>query len=143
MTPLHRASWNGHNECVRALLQEGADVKIPVKDQEGRTALVLAYEKWDLGHQSAYEDPIFQLIEKDPLAAKGDTELLSLCAAHGSLRIIRQLQEIGTDFNPRDRYGWTPLELARQFRRAEVEQILKKQMAWKGATLRILSPRMD
>ncbi|KAF2966493.1 hypothetical protein GQX73_g7098 [Xylaria multiplex] len=132
MTPLHRASWNGHNECVRALLQAGVDFKIPVKDQEGRTALVLACEKWALSHQGAYEDVIFQLIEKDPLAAKGDAELLSLCAAHGSLRIIQQLREIGADFSVRDRYGWTPLELARQFQRDKVERILKQQTAWKG-----------
>ncbi|KAI0814195.1 ankyrin repeat-containing domain protein [Xylaria sp. FL0064] len=110
MTPLHRAAWNGHNECVQALLEAGADPKITVKDQIARTALVLAYEKWALSHQSPYEDTIFQLIEKNPLAAKDDAELLSLFAANGSIRIIRQLQAIGADFSLRDQYGWTPLD---------------------------------
>ncbi|KAI0435788.1 ankyrin repeat-containing domain protein [Xylaria telfairii] len=132
MTPLHRAAWHGYNECVRALLQAGADAKIPIKDENAKTALVLAYEKWALSHQSPYEDTIFQLIEKDPLAAKDDAELLSLCAANGSIRIIRQLQGIGADFSLRDQYGWTPLELARKYQRTEVEEMLKKQTAWTG-----------
>ncbi|KAI1822235.1 ankyrin repeat-containing domain protein [Xylaria intraflava] len=132
MTPLHRAAWNGHSECVRALLEAGADVRIPVKDDNSRTALVLAHERWALEHRSSYEDTIFQLIEKDPIAAKNDVELLSLCAANGSIRVIRQLQDMGANFGLRDQYGWTPLELARRFKRVEVEQILKQQEAWKG-----------
>ena len=130
MTPLHRAAWKGYNQCVQTLLQAGADAK--VKDQKSRTALVLAYEKWALGHHSSYEDTISQLIDKDPLAAKNDAELLSLCAGNGSIRVIRQLQKIGADFSLRDQYGWTPLELARKLQRTEVEQMLKKQIAWKG-----------
>ncbi|KAI0425464.1 ankyrin repeat-containing domain protein [Xylaria sp. FL1042] len=132
MTPLHRAAWNGYNECVQALLEAGADPKIAIKDDNARTALMLAYEKWALSHQSPYEDTIFHLIEKDPLAAKNDPELLGLCAANGSIRIIRQLQAIGADFSLRDQYGWTPLELARKYQRTDVEEILKRQTAWKG-----------
>ncbi|KAI1367690.1 ankyrin repeat-containing domain protein [Xylaria arbuscula] len=130
MTPLHRAAWKGYDQCVQALFHVGADAK--VKDKMSRTALVLAYEKWALGHQSSYEDTISHLIDKDPLAAKNDAELLSLCASTGSIRIIRQLQELGADFSLRDKYGWTPLELARKFQRTEIEQMLKKQTAWKG-----------
>ncbi|KAI1427677.1 ankyrin repeat-containing domain protein [Xylaria sp. FL1777] len=132
MTALHRAAWNGYDQCVEALLQAGADPKIPVKDENAKTALVLAYEKWALSHQSSFEDTIFHLIEKDPEAAKDDAELLSLCAANGSIRIIGQLQAIGADFSLRDQYGWTPLELARKYQRIDVEQLLKKQIAWKG-----------
>lgn len=39
-TALHRAAFNGHGECVKLLLEAGADPR--VKDRQGETAFDIA-----------------------------------------------------------------------------------------------------
>lgn len=131
MTPIHRAAWFGHTEVVRLLLAAGADAKI--HDKNNKTALVLAYEQWVLtSQQKAFEDVISLLIESDRAAAKNDPELVAICAVNGSLRLLKQLVSIGADLNRQDQYGWTPLELLREFQEQEVAKLLTQQGAWAG-----------
>jgi ankyrin repeat protein len=131
MTALHRASWFGHTKCVKHLLAANADTAC--KDLNGKTALVLAYEQWMLAsHQSAFEDIISLLIANDPKAARADAELVAICAMNGSTRLLKQLCELGADLNQQDRYGWTPLDLARKFHQESAGQFLKQQAAWAG-----------
>lgn len=130
-TPLHRAAWFGQTEVVRLLLGAGADAKI--KDKNNKTALVLAYEQWVLtSQQKAFEDVISLLIESDTEAAKNDPELVAICAVNGSIRLLKQLVAIGADLNRQDQYGWTPLELLREFQEKEAGELLKQQGAWAG-----------
>ncbi|KAK6859062.1 hypothetical protein PG995_004915 [Apiospora arundinis] len=125
MNALHRASMHGHAKCARLLLDIGA--KASLKTNDGKTALVLAYESWSkVLDQPGYEDIISMLIEKEPEAAKTDTELHAICAVNGSTRLLEQLHNIGTDLHRQDSYGWTPLELARNANQIEVEFFLRK-----------------
>ncbi|KAL2178339.1 ankyrin repeat-containing domain protein [Thermothelomyces heterothallicus CBS 202.75] len=129
MTALHRAASNGHAACVRALLAAGADPTL--LDNQSRPALALAYEQWTVANKNeAYEDILAQLIAAAPAAAVADADLVAVCAANGSVRLLEQLWRLNADLNRPDRYGWTPLALARQFARAEAEGFLKRQPAW-------------
>ncbi|KAF1976169.1 hypothetical protein BU23DRAFT_528521 [Bimuria novae-zelandiae CBS 107.79] len=131
MTPLHRAAWFGKTESVRLLLAAGADAKL--QDNNDKTALILAYEQWALtSQQKSFEDVISLLIESDPSTAKNDPELVAVCAVNGSIRLLKQLVAIGAGLNRQDQYGWTPLELLREFQAKEAGELLKQQDAWAG-----------
>jgi ankyrin repeat protein len=130
-TPLHRAAMRGHAACVRALLSANADATIP--DKSSRTALSLAYDQWAIATASpAYEEIIALLIDADPRAATTDADLVAVCAANGSTTLLQKLWRLHADLNRPDRYGWTPLDLARNFGRTEAEAFLKQQAAWKN-----------
>lgn len=131
MTALHRAAWLGKKESVRLLLDAGADASL--RDHNDKTALVLAYEQWAMAsQQQTFEDIISRLIENDPASAKSDPELVAICAINGNLRLLKKLVAIGSDLNRPDRYGWTPLDLARKFHQAEAGEFLNQQAAWRG-----------
>ncbi|KAK3381218.1 ankyrin repeat-containing domain protein [Podospora didyma] len=132
MTPLHRAAIRGQVDCVRLLLAMKADATVAEKLQS-RTALVLAYEQWAVASErTSYEETIALLIEHDPSGAVHDAELAAICAANGSVRLLRQLWSLNADLNRRDRYGWTPLELARKSSQTSAAEFLKQQAAWVG-----------
>ncbi|KAK0707798.1 ankyrin repeat-containing domain protein [Lasiosphaeris hirsuta] len=133
MTALHRAAWRGHTKCVRLLLSSDAKADPSVRDTKSRTALVLAYEQWALSSdQASFEDIISLLIAASPSAAAQDPELAAICAVNGSTKLLRQLWRLNADLNRRDRYGWTPLELARKFSQTKAAEFLKRQVAWVG-----------
>ena len=130
-TPLHRAAWHGHLETVKHLLSLKPNPSLP--DEKGCTPLSLAVSLWAVASDnSAYEDIIALLIAADPTAAGGESELAATCAANGSVRLLRQLQPLMHDLNVRDRFGWTPLELARKFSRKAVVDFLTAESAWRG-----------
>lgn len=131
MTALHRAAINGHAACVRALLAAGADPSLP--DSQSRTALALAYERWSVANKTtSYEDILSQLITAAPAAATSDPDLVAVCAANGSVALLSALSSLNPNinFNRPDRFGWTPLDLARHFGRKDAEAFLKRQAAW-------------
>lgn len=131
MTPLHRAAWLGKSGCVRLLLEANADVTLRVKEK--KTALILAYEQWArASHQVAFEDIVSLLVDRDPKAAVADPELAAICAVNGSTRLLQQLSVLGADLSRQDRYGWTPIELARHHRQENASHFLKQQAAWAG-----------
>jgi ankyrin repeat protein len=134
MTPLHRAAWLGKAGCVRLLLEANANVTIRDNSSEdGKTALILAYEHWaGASQQGAFEDIVSRLVDKDPDAAVGDPELAAVCAINGSIRLLQQLSIMGADFSLQDQYGWTPMELARHHRQEHASHFLRKQAAWAG-----------
>jgi ankyrin repeat protein len=131
MTALHRAAWFGHANCVKLLLTAGADVSC--RDLKKKTALILAYEQWTLAsHQSSFEEIISLLIAGAPEDAIADAELVAICAINGSTRLLQQMCTLGADLNRQDRYGWTPLDLARKFHQESAGRFLKQQAAWAG-----------
>ncbi|TKA78418.1 hypothetical protein B0A55_03055 [Friedmanniomyces simplex] len=129
-TALHCAAFWGHTACVSALLDNEADHKL--QDKAGKTALELAYGQWTLSDNTAFEDIVYSLIDKDPVAAVADTELRATAAVKGSRRVLGRLHALGADLSRADQYGWTPLMLAKQFRQAEAENFLKQQTSWAG-----------
>lgn len=80
--------------------------------------------------QTGFEDIISHLIQGDVEAAKDDAELVAACAINGSARLMKELAAIGADLNRQDGYGWTPLDLAREFRQDTVSHFLQQQAAW-------------
>ncbi|KAI0554741.1 ankyrin repeat-containing domain protein [Xylaria curta] len=132
LTPLHNAASRGAVVCVRELLAINADVVI--RDKKGRTPLGIAYRYWTRrSEDSEYEETISLLINKDPEGAISDDGLVAMCAAHGSIRLLQQLHSLNADLSKPDRYGWTPLDLARKNRHSSVEKFLKRQAAWAGS----------
>ncbi|KAI0431062.1 ankyrin repeat-containing domain protein [Xylaria sp. FL1042] len=131
LTPLHHAASRGSVACVRELL--AIDANVAASDKKGRTPLKIAYEYWTRYREdSKYEETISMLINKDPSSAVSDDGLVAMCAAHGSIRLLKQLQGLNADLSKADRYGWTPLDLARKNRHSAVEKFLKRQGAWAG-----------
>lgn len=131
MTALHRAAMNGHAPTVRALLAAAPKPDVAVLDKRSRTALALAYEQWALARKNpSYEEIISTLVDADPSAAVADPELVAVCAANGSTRLLGQLARLNADLRRPDRFGWTPLELARNFSQAGAEAFLKRQATW-------------
>ena len=131
MTALHRAAMGGYTECVRALLAANPPADASIRDAQSRTALSYAYEQWAIAtRKSSYEDIVSMLVDADPSAAAADADLVAVCAANGSTRLLEKLWRLNADLNRPDRYGWTPLELARNFARKEAEAFLAQQAAW-------------
>ncbi|KIW00260.1 uncharacterized protein PV09_08150 [Verruconis gallopava] len=135
-TPLHAAAYLGYAEIVEALLENGADTKC--KDVKGRIALTLSYQQWELLQSSdgprntSFESCILALIEADRDSAIADRNLLSAAARIGSMPVLEALV-LAKPGRPRadpflrDEFGWTAIELARQYKRQIVVDFLQQQ----------------
>lgn len=119
---LHCASFRGKSAVVALLLKKSADPLL--KDKDGKTALQLCHEEWAIQGTSSFEDTLEMLIERDSATAAQDSLLIATAAVNGSKRILEQLAQAKADLDQNDRYGWTPLLLARQFKHSEAEEFL-------------------
>jgi ankyrin repeat protein len=129
-TPLHCAAQRGDAECVRLLLQHGADAALD--DGEGKTALVIAQEQWTQLNIDSFEDVLLQLIDRDQKAAIANAELPSIAAARGSVRVLQKLHSLRADLNRTDSLGWTPLAHAKHLGHVDAQLFLKHQSSWGG-----------
>lgn len=68
-----------------------------------------------------------------PESAVRDTELAATAAICGSTKVLRCLRAHGADLTCIDRFGWSPLALAKRFKRTEAEDFLRRQTAWVSA----------
>ncbi|KAL8820486.1 MAG: hypothetical protein Q9191_007508 [Dirinaria sp. TL-2023a] len=132
-SPLHCAALRGHPNVIASLIKHGADAtQRDGIDGNGKTALELCHERWDLLGSKDYEDTISELIDAVPAEAAVNRSLLATAAMYGSVSILEKLLNVKADFNEPDQYGWTPLLLARQFGRDEVVEFLSSRAAHIG-----------
>jgi hypothetical protein len=129
-TVLQRAAWRGELSCVRLLLQHGADATL--KDLAGDTAIMLATSQWQMTGETAFEEIVLALVDADQEQVRLDSELPATVASNGSVRVLEKLHRIGADVNKADRYGWTPMALAKRLQYSDVVRYLKHQTAWGG-----------
>ena len=129
-TALHRVSWRGELECVKILLDNGASTTL--RDHEEKTPLELASEQWEKYGGNSFEEIIVLLLGSDKEAVMTNINLSVTAAAHGSLRVLEKLFQMGADLSKSDSYGWTPLAMAQRLNKTEVERFLKRQVSWGG-----------
>lgn len=131
---VHLAAYNGSFELLSFLLEHGASAR--VKDKKGNTPLKLCYTNWGVkgSHDPSnegFEKCLLQLIDLDRHTAVEDSELLTTATMKGSVPVLQKLleREPRIDPNIRDQYGWTALEIARQYRQVEAEKVLSEKGA--------------
>lgn len=127
---LHRAAWRGEPACVRLILQH--DVDATFKDLAGNTPIMLATSQWQMTGETAFEEIVLCLVDKDQNQAKLDPELPAIAALNGSVRVLEKLHLISADVNKADVYGWTPFTLAKRLQKTDVVRYLNHQTAWGG-----------
>ena len=123
-TALHVAAYNGHRDVVEILLKAGADVK--ATDKEGRTPIDSCSQGWVKNTAETAEATVLLLLDKDFGALTDRNGLLCMAAVKGSTKVIEKLIEQGTDPYQKDKHGWTPLVLARQYRHKEAVEALSQ-----------------
>lgn len=122
---LHCASFRGKHQVVSLLLEKGANIAL--QDKEGKTALQLCHEEWAIQESKEFEDTVALLISHDPAAAAQDSLLIATAAVNGSKRILEMLHSAKADLDKIDKYGWTPLLLAKQYKHLDAEEFLSRQ----------------
>lgn len=65
---------------------------------------------------SNYKGVLSILIGLRPQQASNCRKLIASCAINNSVDLLRKLHDLGANLSLPDKYGWTPLELARKFR---------------------------
>jgi ankyrin repeat protein len=132
-TALHCAAFRGRYDVVALLLKIGADTSLQDGiNGDGLTALELCHTQWAIIGSKEYETTVAMLIDHDPQKAAQDRQLLATAAVHNSRFILEKLHAAGADLKMPDRYGWTPLALAKDFQATEAANFLEKQLALIG-----------
>lgn len=93
---------------------------------------MLGTSQWQMTGETAFEEIVFALIDTNQEQVKLDSELPATAASNGSVRVLEKLHRIRADVNKADRYGWTPLALAKRLQYSNVERYLKHQTVWVG-----------
>jgi len=110
-TPLHAASYKGHNDVVLALLQADSDSKMVDKKVDNKTPLHAAY----YGRQPKIMELLLDKgAEVDATGALGNT-LLHCASLDGRLDVVQLLltnEAESADVNAKNKNGWTPLHRA-------------------------------
>jgi len=145
-TPLYYSLYNGYDEMVKLLIENGADVNI--QDDYGKTPLQLAVEYNN-------DEMVKLLIENgaDLNIQNNDTSALSEMepgmgntslhwAIYNNTEMAELLIEMGaqnpnTDLNIENKWGETPLKLALEREESEIVQLLIENLINVGADLNI------
>jgi ankyrin repeat protein len=97
-TPLHEASNNGHNECIRTLLDHGANFNDKTLHQVSRA-----------GHNECMRTLLDQRFTNVNEKDNWGYTPLHYASRDGHNECIRTLLDYGANINEKDNYGWTPL----------------------------------
>ena len=117
-TALMWAAFNGFGEKVKLLLGAGADVEF--RDNQGRTALLLAYR----GNRNAVEVLIEAGADPNAKDETGSTALMAAALGVDSGK-IQFLIDAGADVNAMDEEGTTALMLVDSLGHTDVASVLR------------------
>lgn len=122
ITPLMFAAYNGNVECVKLLLDAGADLKR--RGPGGRSAVHFAIRS-SIGPLSAKVLEILVNAGADLNATDNDRwSPMHSAGAAGDENSLRFLISLGTDIDPIDLHGRTPLHLCARNKRRGTARIL-------------------
>ena len=108
-TPLMFAAYHGHEHCVEAWIDAGADVN--TVNSNGDTALIHA-------SQAGYDNCVLMLLRAGVDVNQSnihDDSALLFSASEGHYSCMRRLIDAGADVNASDDLGWTSLSTAASF----------------------------
>ena len=117
-TPLHAASYKGHNDAVLALLD--SNTRMVDKKVDNKTPLHAAYYGGELRTMKLLLD---KGADVDATGAFDNT-LLHCASLDGQLDAVELLLRYEADINARNRDGWTPLHRAALRGRVNVAELL-------------------
>jgi ankyrin repeat protein len=125
-TPLHAASYKGHNEAVGALLAIiGSDLEKVNKKVKDKTPLHAAY----YGRKLKTMDMLLDKgADADATGTLGNT-LLHCASLDGQVEVIDLLLKYEANINAKNENGWTPLHRATLRGQAKVAEFL---LNWKS-----------
>jgi pectate lyase len=138
-TALQRAAISGHKDIVEFLLAKGARIDAH-EDWPGGTALDYAAEK---GHKEIVEHLIANGADVNAKRTgypQGDTPLHSAVRA-GHKDIVGSLITKGADVNAEDKWGRTPLQVAKDKGHTEIVELLRKHGAKEDSPASKESPK--
>jgi ankyrin repeat protein len=118
-TPLVVAAENGHEEIVKLLLKNEANIE--AESDFGRTSLVTAAK---YGHETVAR----LLLRKGAnVEARNNVGLTPLAVLNGYEMVVRLLLQNGANTKVKDNDGWTPLALAKVRKHEAVVKLLSNE----------------
>lgn len=115
-----KAVNEGDRELVASFIKAGIDIN--AKEDDGRTALLIAAEKGDAAVAALLADNGADANARD---ADGYTALM-YAAYKGNLEMAELLLKHGADVHAKDKDGWTALRFALLQGKTQVADVLKK-----------------
>jgi ankyrin repeat protein len=120
-----KAVNEGDRELVSSFIKAGIDIN--AKEDDGRTALLIAAEKGDAGMAALLADSGADVNARD---VDGYTALM-YAAYKGNLELAELLVNHGADVHAKDKDGWTALRFALLQGKTQVAELLKKHASGK------------
>lgn len=146
ITAIHEACYQGHQEIVRFLLDEGADPKL--RDGYWNSTAIgwsgagghkeLVDELFELGDFDFFDalekdrlDLAAEMLQKDPEMANSINEsgaALRYAVVQGKLELVELLIQYGADLMQKDQSGLSLLECASKAGHPQIEAVLKAHL---------------
>jgi uncharacterized protein len=126
-TALMTASWQGHTETVKALLDHGADIN--ARNDDGRTALMYASDR-------AKPELVRMLLDRNAdvsARARNGRTAISHAITSGASEVVQLLIEAKADVNTAGENGEVPLTQARRRPPSPVSQRIMDLLIAAGA----------